>query len=354
MVDTAAATVAALTAPTITLVIDTKANRVLFAEAGKEAVDYLFCILATPVGTVARQLRDDGGAQAVGVAKMYDSADKMDAKYMRSPAVRNSLLNSHKHTLLTHPTIGLKHWPGSTVPAASTSAHGTTTTTTTPVYAPSSMPVLSTSVQGMTTTYARSMPTYGPQYAASTFVHGPTTMTTPVYAQWMPAASTFVQGPTTTTPTYAPSMPTSYMPQYAAAATAPASAVAGGCPSCGCAGGCSSPTAGGFVQGTATYTVMDDLTIAPRSNVLSVMALINKLKGDEKDLVEKSVQLGVQEGMDILKASLRSNTVLTEVFLSKNTTDIVPLSSNKRARTTSGEQNAVQEKNEKTIPNYFI
>ena len=45
-----------------------------------------------------------------------------------------------------------------------------------------------------------------------------------------------------------------------------------------------------------TYTVMDDLTITPMSNI-SNMVLINKLNREVKDLVleEKSVKIGPKE-----------------------------------------------------------
>ncbi|XP_008245590.1 PREDICTED: uncharacterized protein LOC103343727 [Prunus mume] len=41
------------------LLIDTKGHKVLFAEAGKDFVDFLFTLLALPVGTVIRLLSED-------------------------------------------------------------------------------------------------------------------------------------------------------------------------------------------------------------------------------------------------------------------------------------------------------
>uniref|UniRef100_M8C0U1 DUF674 domain-containing protein n=1 Tax=Aegilops tauschii TaxID=37682 RepID=M8C0U1_AEGTA len=159
---------AAPPAPTMKLLIDAKAKRVLYAEAGKDAVDFLFGFLATPVGTVAKLLR-------AGAANIYASAEGMNPAYMQSSAVRDALLNSHR-----------------------------------------------------------------------------------------------------------------------------------------------------------------------------------KLNGEEKGLVleEKSVKIGQQEGLDILKASLQSSTVLTDVFMSNNSAD-ASLSKNKRARTSGGEMSVVQEKNDKTL-DYFL
>ncbi|KAF7020909.1 hypothetical protein CFC21_033952 [Triticum aestivum] len=230
----------ASSAPTIKLLIDAKAKRVLYAEAGKDAVDFLFGILATPVGTVAKLLRAAGDGP--GAANIYASAEGMNPAYMQSSGVRNALLNSHRYTLLQ--------------------------------------------------------------------------------------------------------CPVSYRPQYpAVSAPAFATTVSRGCHSCG------SVVAGGFVQGLVTYTVMDDLTITPMSNV-SVMALLSKLNGEEKGLIlgEKSVKIGHQEGLDILNSSLQSSTVLTDVFMSNNSADA---SKNKRARTSGGEISVVQEKNDKTL-DYFL
>ncbi|CAO2204604.1 unnamed protein product [Urochloa humidicola] len=73
-----------------------------------------------------------------------------------------------------------------------------------------------------------------------------------------------------------------------------------------------SAAAKGFVQGIVTYTVMDNLAVAPIS---SITLLNNIAAKDIGDLQEKTVQLGYHEGLAILKASLESKTVLTDVFL---------------------------------------
>ncbi|KAF7027757.1 hypothetical protein CFC21_039772 [Triticum aestivum] len=268
---TAAATAAAPPAPTMKLLIDAKAKRVLYAEAGKDAVDFLFGILATPVGTVAKLLR--AGGDGAGAANIYASAEGMNPAYMQSNAVQDALLNSHRYTLLQNPAIR------------------------------------------------------GPLSSATTATAAPST---PV-PQTMPLSSG------------------SFRPQYpAVAAPTLATTVPRGCLSCG-----SIVAGGGFVQGLVTYTVMDDLTITPMSNV-SVMVLLSKLNGEEKGLVleEKSVKIGPQEGLDILMASLQSSTVLTDVFMSNNS-GVASLSKNKRARTSGGEISVVQEKNDKTL-DYFL
>ncbi|KAF7027756.1 hypothetical protein CFC21_039771 [Triticum aestivum] len=263
------AAAAASPAPTMKLLIDAKAKRVLYAEAGKDAVDFLFGILATPVGTVAKLLRAAG--DGAGAANIYASAEGMNLVYMQSSAVRNALLNSHRYTLLQCPAIRGLPSPATTAPPAPSTS------------VPRSMALPSVS--------------YRPQYPA---------VAPPAFAMTVPR----------------------------------------GCHSCG------SVVAGGFVQGLVTYTVMDDLTSTPMSNV-SVMALLSKLNGEEKGLIleEKSVKIGQQEGLDILMASLQSSTVLTDVFMSNNSAD-ASLSKNKRARTSGGAM-SVEEKNDKTL-DYFL
>ncbi|KXG31840.1 hypothetical protein SORBI_3003G066000 [Sorghum bicolor] len=71
----------------------------------------------------------------------------------------------------------------------------------------------------------------------------------------------------------------------------------------------------GFVRDAVTYTVMDDLSVTPMSNISSI-ALLHRLGVEDLGaLEEKTVKIGYQEGLEILKASLHSKTVLTDVFL---------------------------------------
>lgn len=59
----------------VKLLIDTKGKRVLFAEAGKDFVDFLFHILSLPVGTVIRLLRDQENIGSL--ANLYESIENM-------------------------------------------------------------------------------------------------------------------------------------------------------------------------------------------------------------------------------------------------------------------------------------
>ncbi|XP_078173358.1 uncharacterized protein LOC144567171 [Carex rostrata] len=73
-----------------------------------------------------------------------------------------------------------------------------------------------------------------------------------------------------------------------------------------------------YVEGEVTYSIMDDLTMVPMSTLSSV-ALLNKFEvKDLGSIQEITVIIGFEEGLKLVKASLESKTVLTDVFLKKN------------------------------------
>ncbi|CAM8948949.1 unnamed protein product [Rhodiola kirilowii] len=73
----------------------------------------------------------------------------------------------------------------------------------------------------------------------------------------------------------------------------------------------------GYVKGVVTYMVMDDLAVKPISTISSISLLNTFNIKDVGVLVEKTVSVGMAEGLKLLRASLHSKTVLTDVFLSK-------------------------------------
>ncbi|KAJ1282542.1 hypothetical protein BS78_03G060600 [Paspalum vaginatum] len=73
----------------------------------------------------------------------------------------------------------------------------------------------------------------------------------------------------------------------------------------------------GLVGGTATYTVKDDLSVTPASSVSSITLLAQCGVKDLSTLEERTVKIGKEEALGILLASLKSKTVLTDVFLEK-------------------------------------
>jgi hypothetical protein len=73
------------------LLIDTKARRVLFAEAGKDVVDFLFSLLAMPISTAARLLGADSMVGSAG--NLYSSVVKIDGAYVLCEDDLQVLLN---------------------------------------------------------------------------------------------------------------------------------------------------------------------------------------------------------------------------------------------------------------------
>ncbi|XP_028790123.1 uncharacterized protein LOC114746106 [Neltuma alba] len=75
----------------VKLLIDTKEERVLFAEASKEFIDFLFNLLRLPVGTVIRLLTKNAMVGCLG--KLYESAENLSDVYLNNPEQdRNTLL----------------------------------------------------------------------------------------------------------------------------------------------------------------------------------------------------------------------------------------------------------------------
>ncbi|XP_058183998.1 uncharacterized protein LOC131301639 [Rhododendron vialii] len=75
---------------TLKLLVDTKNNRLLFAEAGKDFVDFLFTLLSLPVGTVVRLLTAKSMVGSLG--NLYDSVDNLSDAYMQPNQSKEVLL----------------------------------------------------------------------------------------------------------------------------------------------------------------------------------------------------------------------------------------------------------------------
>nr|XP_043629778.1 uncharacterized protein LOC122601067 [Erigeron canadensis] len=78
---------------------------------------------------------------------------------------------------------------------------------------------------------------------------------------------------------------------------------------------------GGFLKSSAKFMLMDDLVVAPSSS-FSTIALLNKLKVPFNDIEEHELSIGIEEGLKILKASLKSSShcfsTLTDDLLKGN------------------------------------
>ncbi|KAL1560800.1 hypothetical protein AAHA92_10972 [Salvia divinorum] len=82
-----------------------------------------------------------------------------------------------------------------------------------------------------------------------------------------------------------------------------------------------------YVLRSGMYIVRDDLTVSPLG-LTSGVSLINELKISLSDLKEVKLKVGLEEGLSILKAALKSTTALTDglvnPFLIKQEMDIKP------------------------------
>ncbi|KAI9387670.1 hypothetical protein POPTR_010G210500v4 [Populus trichocarpa] len=201
------------------LLIDSKHNKVVFAEAGKDFVDFLLTLLALPLGTVIQLLTK---STMIGcISSLYGSLEKLDESYLQPNQNKDSLLKSSITTQVTNPNFLL---PDTKKPENRKS--------------------------GITRYMSQEVKFVGTNVSAST--------DTPASDQ-----------------------------------------------------------DGGYVKGLVTYMVTGDLSVSPMSMVSGV-GLLNKF--DIKDfgvLEEKVVEFGINEGLELLKASLLSKDALSAVFLPK-------------------------------------
>ncbi|CAN1269366.1 hypothetical protein LINPERPRIM_LOCUS13555 [Linum perenne] len=227
---------ATTTKVTLKLLIDKKSNKVLFAEAGKEFVDFLFSILSLPLGTVIRLLSKD---QMVGcLGNLYQSIEELGDTFIQQSTSKDIVLNPKVQSYTADTNLLLTGCDNS---------------------------------NGTSATYY----TNGHRY----FADNPQAIC-PGCNNRMNIEVTFVPKPV----------------------------VEGN-------GGGNQNSEGGFVKGVVTYMVMDNLEVKPMSTISSI-TLLNKFNIQQVGaLEEKVVELGMDEGLNLLKASLECKNVLTSVFL---------------------------------------
>nr|XP_004307490.2 PREDICTED: uncharacterized protein LOC101305304 [Fragaria vesca subsp. vesca] len=78
------------TSVSLKLLVDTKNRRVLFAEASKEVVDFLFTLLSLPISTIIRLLTKNGMVGCLG--KLYESVEELNDAYLQPNLNKDSLL----------------------------------------------------------------------------------------------------------------------------------------------------------------------------------------------------------------------------------------------------------------------
>uniref|UniRef100_A0A0D9UWW1 DUF674 domain-containing protein n=1 Tax=Leersia perrieri TaxID=77586 RepID=A0A0D9UWW1_9ORYZ len=235
------------TALSMKLLIDTKAQRVLFAEASKDVVDFLFSLLALPVGMAVKLLGKESMVGCVG--NLYASVEKLDDTYVLADTAKDALLS---------PVV-------LSAPAAS-----------------------NRSVLGLPAPRTEQPKRF---FRCS-------------YNNYSDCRSYMTDASGTKCPSCNNQMTTEY--RYVEEGDPDQKAQ-----------NAAAEGAKGFVQGIVTYTVIDDLTVSPMSSISSITLLNTFAVKDLGALKEETVQLGYFEGLAILRASLQSKTVLSDVFLSK-------------------------------------
>ncbi|XP_059429247.1 uncharacterized protein LOC132163065 [Corylus avellana] len=203
------------------LLVDNNSNKVLFAEAGKEFVDFLFGLIHIPIGSIMGLFRSHGIAVPGSWSKVYESIQDLDS---------TCLHQSKEKFLMPEPAF-----PSDTHPP----------------------PLLLNFVPPKQ------------EYRTTTVLFG---VPTPTGLFGVPTSEnrSVVQRKET-----------------------------------------------GYVRGvvTLTFMVMDDLTVKPMSTISSI-TLLNTLNVKDVGLLqEKTVTVDIQKGLELVKASFESTTVLTDVFL---------------------------------------
>ncbi|XP_075634660.1 uncharacterized protein LOC142607121 isoform X2 [Castanea sativa] len=213
---------------TLNLLVDNSSNKVVYAEARKEFVDFLFGLLQIPLGSIMGLLWNHGMASGSGsLSKVYESIQNLDPCYVQPNLTKDSLLRPN--------------------PAFSSAT-----------YTPQ---MLLNFVPPNQRTSTEAQNTYNFAFSPSPF-----------------SASVYTASPT----------PSQHKET-------------------------------GYVRRAVTFMVMDDLMVKPMSTI-STISLLNDLNiKDISSLQEKKV-----EGLELVKASFNSTTVLTDVFLGNKVLEELP------------------------------
>ena len=77
----------------LNLLVDNKSNKVVYAEARKEFVDFFFGLLQIPLGSIMGLLWNHGMASGSGsLSKVYESIQNLDPWYVQPNLAKDSLL----------------------------------------------------------------------------------------------------------------------------------------------------------------------------------------------------------------------------------------------------------------------
>ncbi|XP_038678961.1 uncharacterized protein LOC119980360 [Tripterygium wilfordii] len=232
------------------LLIDHKGRRVLFAEAGKDVVDFLFNILSLPLGAVASYQNPKDMVWSIG--NLYQGVDDLNDLHMISNKNVDFLMNPVVITCRTTTA-------NSKSPLMLLSTDYSDPSSSTKKYYYKCANFCYSNCRTYVTLDPKSVCPY-----CSTTMSSPLTLVSPTN-DWSSSSS-------------------------------------------------SSSFESGFVKDCVTYMIMDDLVVKPMSSI-SRITLFNRLNLKEVGaLEEKTVNLTFDKVGKLLKASLQTKKVLTNVF----------------------------------------
>ncbi|XP_042486323.1 uncharacterized protein LOC122066562 isoform X2 [Macadamia integrifolia] len=232
---------------TVKLLVDKNRNKVLFAEAGKDFVDFLFSLLTLPMGTIVKLLTPTHIPTGC-IGNLYSSVDNLDNLYIQ-PDVQKSLV--------LEPKIG---------------------------YCSNEMQMLL--MQSANSSQSNEPPTL---YGCTNSYHNSSCGGYVSYVMETKCGSC------------QQNMTRKVCVVEGESSTVAKSGVGGG--------------GGGYVKEVVTYMITDDLEVKPMSTISSITFLNRYDIKDIGALEDRVVHLGMKEGLDLLKTSLQSKSVLSDVFL---------------------------------------
>ncbi|GAB4857101.1 hypothetical protein Ancab_015013 [Ancistrocladus abbreviatus] len=250
----------------VKLLIDTKTNKVLFAERGKDFVDFLFYILSLPVGAVVRLLNK--GTMVGSLGNLYDSIENLSNDYIQQTFHKDSLLKP-------------------SLPPCNADSVGMVL-----LLSVAEAPILAKSFFGCPRMNNFS---YGSS-RMNNFPYGSSRMNSSYEYHF-----------------YVTDDPKNFCPECQSKMSKKLNYVGSDVKD----ENLPSYAYDGYVKGVVTYMIMDDLVVKPMSTISSITLLNQFSIKDVSSLEEKVVHLGLDEGVALLKASLESKTILTDVFLAK-------------------------------------
>ncbi|KAL2899014.1 Cyclin-D1-binding protein 1-like protein [Bienertia sinuspersici] len=80
-------------AATLKLLVDINSKKVVYAEAGKEFVDFLLGLMELPLASILRLLHKSDQIGDLSLGKVYQSARFIDGSYLQDDELRYHVIN---------------------------------------------------------------------------------------------------------------------------------------------------------------------------------------------------------------------------------------------------------------------